>query len=213
MENENKFGKIYPAFIKAQSEFGNAKKDAINPHLKNKYATLSAIIDAVRDILAKYDLAFSQNPKNSGNMDYITIETIIMHSSGETIKSEFSLPVLKKDAQGVGSAITYARRYALTSILGLGTEDDDAELATKAAPKIQQKIEKPSDEQVKEAMESRKKWIVKKVENGADAQDILESINLMMKKASEEGRVISNEDIEDLKNFAGNMLKERGFNV
>lgn len=118
---------IATALVAFQSEVKNVKKDATNPYFKSKYATLDSIWDEVRPLLAKHGLAVVQLPTEGG------LETMIMHKSGEFVSSVMSLSPAKNDPQGQGSAITYARRYALGAALGVVTETDDD--ANSAMPK------------------------------------------------------------------------------
>jgi len=114
---------LYTQLLAAQLEFPAIKKSATNPFFKNKYANLDAILEVVLPILHKNALFLVQNPINDG--DRIGVETTIFHSSGSFIGSKFTMTLAKNDPQGAGSAITYARRYALVAMLGLNVEDDD----------------------------------------------------------------------------------------
>jgi hypothetical protein len=120
------------ALAAAQGQMEAAKKDSANPFFKSKYADLSAVMDAIREPFAKNGLAYSQITASDG--DNVSVETLLLHSSGEWISGILVLPVSKHDAQGIGSAITYARRYALSAIAGVSAEDDDGNAATVAAP-------------------------------------------------------------------------------
>jgi ERF superfamily len=118
------------ALAKANNELSNPVFDSKNPHFKNNYASLACVRNTIIPILAKYGLSILQLPKNE--KDGLVLETMLIHESGEYISSEFFLPVVKKDAQGYGSALTYARRYALQAIVCVvGDEDDDAEVSVK----------------------------------------------------------------------------------
>lgn len=120
-ENVSELAKSLIAF---QQEVQDPRKDESNPFFKSKYVTLDNLINSVRPVLSKHNLAFLQIPSNNG--DFITIKTILMHSSGEYIEAdELRLHPVKNDPQGMGSAITYGRRYALQSILGIAWEEDD----------------------------------------------------------------------------------------
>jgi len=111
------------ALVAAIGELSNVPKTANNPYFKSKYAPLDAIVDATRPVLAKHGLAIQQNPVfRDGCAGVITT---ITHKSGHSTLSELVLPLKDQSPQGVGSAITYARRYALAAVLGLATEDDD----------------------------------------------------------------------------------------
>ena len=124
---------LMTALVAAQAEMGNAMKDSANPFFKSKYADLTAVMEVVKPAFAKHELGFIQICHDA--TDSAKIETIIIHSSGETYSCGcVSVPVSKSDAQGYGSALTYARRYSLSSAVGVGAEDDDGNAATKAAP-------------------------------------------------------------------------------
>jgi hypothetical protein len=126
--------KIHAAFVKAQSQFGAALKTSTNPHFRSRYADLYACIEAVIDALNANGIALMQQTFEceSGVM----VETIFIHESGETLSSgKFHVPATKHDAQGYGSALTYARRYSLMCATGLAPTDDDGNAAAKTAPK------------------------------------------------------------------------------
>jgi hypothetical protein len=112
----------------AQGEMEHAKKEQNNPFFKSKYADLSAIVEQLKKVFPKNGLSYSQLAESdNGN---VNLTTILMHKSGQWIKSTLTLKPVKADPQGYGSAITYARRYSLQSIAGLSAEaDDDAEAA------------------------------------------------------------------------------------
>jgi hypothetical protein len=105
------------------------KKDANNPFFKSKYADLAALIEAVQDPLSKNGLAILQLLSTDLEGKFIHVETVLTHKSGQWISDKFSLPVLDWKPQGLGSATTYARRYALQAFLNLGAADDDGEAA------------------------------------------------------------------------------------
>lgn len=114
------------------------RKDANNPFFKSQYASLSNIIESTRDALSECGLSVSQFPIGEHSLI-----TILMHESGEWIQSEYTMRPTKNDPQGIGSVITYMRRYALASILNLSImEDDDANEASKPAQKVDKKEEK-----------------------------------------------------------------------
>jgi len=99
-----------------------------NPFFKSKYADLSSVWDAIRAPLTSNGLAITQTME-SNNMDGVTIETTLMHASGEYISGSLYIKPEKNTPQGLGSAITYGRRYALMAIIGVSPEDDDGEHA------------------------------------------------------------------------------------
>jgi len=130
--------KLMTALSAFQANCPNVPKTKTNPHLKNKYAGLEDIMGTIRNPLREAGLVVSQLPGDG------TLTTLLAHfESGEFVKSTISLaPVKDNNPQAVGSALTYARRYALSAVLGLaiGEDDDDGHRATqpKAAPKKQE---------------------------------------------------------------------------
>ena len=121
------------AYCKAQPEIEGASKDKTNPAFRSKYADLGNVVDAIKPALGKHGLSFLQVPHEAENA--VRIETILMHSSGQSLSlGTVTVPVTKADAQGFGSALTYARRYGLLTAFGVAPEDDDGNAAAKAAP-------------------------------------------------------------------------------
>jgi hypothetical protein len=121
---------IASAFVKAKREFGPALKQSLNPHLKNKYANLGACLEAVEDALLNNGIALIQ--ETFDDSAGVTIETVFLHESGEAIRcGKLHVPASKQDAQGYGSALTYARRYSLITACGIAPEDDDGNAAAK----------------------------------------------------------------------------------
>jgi len=111
------------ALVAALGELRNVGKNATNPHFKNRYASLDAILDAARPVLAAHGLALSQEPIYKDGCAGVV--TRILHTSGDSRESTLLLPLKDQTAQGVGSALTYARRYAISSILCIAADDDD----------------------------------------------------------------------------------------
>jgi phage tail protein X len=127
---------ITPAFIKAKKEFSPALKARENSHFKNKYADLGACIDAVNEALLNNGIAMYQETFEDSTG--VTVETVFLHESTETIRSgKLHVPASKQDAQGYGSALTYARRYSLMAACGIAPEDDDGNAASKAPVRSQ----------------------------------------------------------------------------
>lgn len=121
--------KISAALVKAQLEMGNAKKDATNPFFKKAYADLNSVREAILPPLNANGISVIQPTCIIENIDFV--ETILLHESGEFISSLTRIVVDKaNDAQRHGSGLSYARRYALQSIVNIGAEDDDANAAT-----------------------------------------------------------------------------------
>lgn len=119
------------ALAAAFGEIESATKSANNPHFKSKYADLTTVIEAIKPALIKHNLFFTQRPEPSDKG--VTIETVIGHASGEEMSlGKLFVPANKNDAQGFGSALTYARRYALVTAFGVPVEDDDGNAAAKS---------------------------------------------------------------------------------
>ena len=126
-ENTNELAK---ALAIAQGQMKAASFNRINPHFKNKYADLAAIIEAIRDPLSKSGLGRTQIIESDGNGG-LHLKTTLWHQSGQWVSSLYPLPVGAKP-QEMGSALTYARRYSLSAIVGIASdEDDDANEAQK----------------------------------------------------------------------------------
>ena len=123
---------ICTAFVQAQKEFNPALKSATNPHFKSKYADLAACVEAVIDALNNHGIALMQlNHESQGG---VTVETMFIHESGETLSSgKLFVPASKQDPQGFGSALTYARRYSLMAACGIAPEDDDGNAGSRKA--------------------------------------------------------------------------------
>lgn len=113
------------ALSKAQGSMESAKKDTANPYFKSAYADLASVWTACREALTANGLAVAQTTKPS--QDGVTVVTTLIHSSGEWMRGELFIKPVKNDPQGIGSAITYARRYALAAMVGVAPEDDDGE--------------------------------------------------------------------------------------
>jgi len=129
MNQSEQLNELAAALSKAQGQIEGAKKDSANPFFKSKYADLASVWEACRKPLADNGLSIIQCPEESENG--IAIETMLLHSSGQWKSSRYSMPVSKVDAQAVGSAITYGRRYALAAMVGVAPEDDDGNAAAK----------------------------------------------------------------------------------
>lgn len=125
MIKSEQINELAAALAKAQAMIKGAVKDANNPFFKTQYADLTSVWDACRDALTKNGLSVIQCPEQS-DIGGIAIETTLLHSSGQFITSRYVMPVKNSsDAQAVGSAITYARRYALSAMVGVAPTDDD----------------------------------------------------------------------------------------
>lgn len=125
----NSIAALAAALAKAQRQIQSAKKDSVNPHFRSRYADLASCWDACREQLTSNGIAVVQPIHNEG--PYAFLKTILVHESGEWIASgSYPLKPIKDDPQGLGSAITYARRYSLCAMVGVAPDDDDGEAAT-----------------------------------------------------------------------------------
>jgi hypothetical protein len=123
MQKSETIKELATALSKAQGSFKPAAKTAKNPHFGNMFAPLESIIESVRDPLAKNGLSFMQITEFENGIT--TLRTTVLHSSGEWISSSYEIKPERATPQGMGSAMTYARRYTLSALLGLATEEDD----------------------------------------------------------------------------------------
>ena len=126
MNKSDSITNLSAALAKAQAEMPAAPKDANNPFFKSRYADLGSVIEASRPILAKNGLSVSQFP--TGESGNIGVDTVLMHESGEWLECYMTLPIGGKEvrniAQEAGSIITYLRRYAYASVLGMYADED-----------------------------------------------------------------------------------------
>ena len=127
MDTSDEITELATALAKAQGEMAGAKKDSANPFFKSKYADLASVWDACREALSTHGLAVIQSPSAEGMR--VSVETLLAHSSGQWMRGTVSVTAKEDSPQAIGSAITYLRRYALQSFVGVAPEDDDAEAA------------------------------------------------------------------------------------
>ncbi len=123
------------ALLEAQKEIKNALKDAKNPHFKNDYATLESVIDAVKDTANKFGVLIIQT-NGKDELGHFTCTQLIHSESGELINSKTYLLIDKITMQGLGSAITYARRYDLAAMFCITQSDDDGNEASQSLKTI-----------------------------------------------------------------------------
>lgn len=185
MKMSDTIAEIAAALSKAQGQIEAATKGSTNPAFKSKYADINALRDAIREPLAVNDLSLLQFPRTLEGR--VEVETMILHKSGEYMSETLSMPVGKPDAHGIGSAITYARRYGMSALLNLAADDDDGNAAVEKAPA------KPDPELVK-AIALRAK---KEAEKGMDA------LSVFWKGLNEADRKLLTPDLlKDLKEIA-----------
>jgi len=148
-ERSETIDKIGAALAKAQAGMTVADKDAKNPHFRSDYATLASVMEAVRPALSENGIAIFQDVgTGDGN---VLVTTHLIHSSGQWLASTISAKPQKPDAQGIGSTVTYLRRYGLMAAAGIAPGDDDdgnaasgvgtAKGSAKPRPQQQKKVE------------------------------------------------------------------------
>lgn len=146
MNKSDQINELAAALAKVQAIMSGASKDSENPFFRSKYADLTAVWDAVRAPLSENGLSIAQVSKIAEPLFYqatdknnvettvmqlgVIVETVLMHSSGQWLSGECYFPIVKNDPQGVGSAITYGRRYGMKAMLGVVDEDDDGNAAS-----------------------------------------------------------------------------------
>jgi len=128
-------GKLAGALAKAQSQMTMVEGKSTNPFFNSKYASLAAVLEVAMPALNANEIALVQGNRWDTNNNGFYITSMLMHSSGEWIKSEIRMPIAKKDAHGIGAATTYGRRYLLSSMVGVAQADDDGNGAIHKAPR------------------------------------------------------------------------------
>lgn len=187
--------------VKAQKEFGPALKTHTNPAFRSKYANLSACVEAVVDALNNNNIFLMQSTHPCD--DGVIVETVFIHSSGEQISSgKLHVPATKHDAQGYGSALTYARRYSLMSACGIAPEDDDGNAAARFKVVVKPEVKpepKPESKPkpIPEVMEGKEgDWqlkVTRKPEGDPNdwVEIVLEAVDMQLGQAGSEGDVMS----------------------
>ena len=123
---------LFAALALAQGEIENASKNSANPHFRSKYADLAEVLNTIRPVFAKHGLSLIQSPGFDGSM--VSVTTVLAHQSGGYMTSTASCVPAKADAQGIGSATTYLRRYGAAAVAGIAQEDDDGNAAAHNKP-------------------------------------------------------------------------------
>jgi hypothetical protein len=156
MNTSESIKQVAAAFLAAQKEMGNAIKGSVNPFLKNKYADLNSVREAVIPALNHHGISVIQPHVIMDGRNYV--ETILLHESGEFISGLTEIVFAdKNNAQAQGSGITYARRYGLQSICNIGADDDDGNTATAPAKAPDSELPWLTDAQFAKALERIKK--------------------------------------------------------
>lgn len=165
MKKSESIGELAKSLAKFQGEVKQPLKDKNNPFFKSKYVPLENVVDAINSVAPKHGLSYIQYPLNQDNK--VGVITILMHESGEWIETEpiFTTPA-KQDAQSTGSVITYLKRYSLSAVFGITSdEDDDGNAGT--GPKANNNNENPQPQQPRQqnnlASDKQHKLIAEKI--------------------------------------------------
>ena len=164
--------KLLEALAKMQGALDNAPKTSKNPYFNSRYADLATCLSALKKPMSDNGLSISQHCTFDGAI--LRCVSILGHSSGQMMISVLNVPVTKKDPQGIGMAMTYARRYAMSSIVGLAQADDDAESSVEHNGE-----EKENKENSVSAAENQ----VEKESNGYATEKQVSLIKSMIEKA------------------------------
>ena len=182
IEQSESIVKLAAAMVAASGELKNPPKDSVNPHFKSRFADLATVIDTVKPTLTRHKLAVIQLPTESNGLP--ALATMLMHESGEWIRTTVLLCAVKTDPQGIGSAITYARRYGLQAALNITADDDDDghQGSQPAKPQQQKPVQqqptqqpatgyaRPTNEELKQTMQA-KNWTWAAVVTDINAND------------------------------------------
>lgn len=219
MNKSESIKELATALALAQAEVENASKNSSNPHFKSKYADLAEVINTVRPVFSKYGLSVTQWPSFADGV--ASVETVLMHKSGEWMSQTASAPVSKQDAQGVGSAITYLRRYSLAAVAGVAQEDDDGNSAVGPAPKQghgigkldRQNLPPPdADEQIRPDFADKIDAILKGLAAGDDFKvyENATALNNAEKMKAKNDKLLSNKDFEAIITIKNSIKKADG---
>lgn len=177
---------LFAALAKAQGEVENASKNAANPHFKSKYADLAEVLNTVRPVFSENGLSIIQSTEFDGSL--VSVTTTIAHKDGGYVSSKASCVPSKTDAQGVGSATTYLRRYSLASACGVAQEDDDGNSSAhndKPVAKITEKQEVELSDYIEATNTDRAKMLayfkVKSLSELSSAQAV-QAMNMIKSK-------------------------------
>jgi hypothetical protein len=136
MELSNANAPLFAALAAAQLEVENAIKGNVNPHFKSRYADLAEVLNTVRPVFARHGLSILQSTAFDGNN--VSVTTTLAHAEGGWVSSCASCVPARVDAQGIGAATTYLRRYALAAMAGVAQEDDDGNAASHQQRPVQE---------------------------------------------------------------------------
>lgn len=177
---------LFAAISVAQGKIENATKNAQNPHFRSNYADLAEVLNTVRPVFSEEGLSIIQSTEFDGEL--VSVSTVIAHKAGGYITSRASCKPAKTDAQGVGAATTYLRRYSAAAIAGIAQEDDDGQSAahnSKPQPRQATKVTPTSgvwesmSEEAQAFLQDHADHIIDLgVERAADAAKYIKTLNI-----------------------------------
>lgn len=175
---------LYAALAAAQEEIGGAVKGKKNPHFGQKYADLKSVWDAWQEVGPKNGLAVMQLVLEADGKQGIILETVLTHKDGGEIRSRSFWPAVKNDPQAYGSALTYARRYTLSALVGIAPEDDDGNAASRGVKDAQAEEDRARFEAAvaKYANDPAKLTLIRDEARKAGLADIVKKIDTMIKE-------------------------------
>lgn len=209
MNKSETITELSKAFAKTQKEMKQPLKDANNPFFKSKYVPLENVVEAITESASKNGLSFTQFP-SSDEAGNVTVGTLVMHESGEWIEYDpIKMKPVKNDPQSIGSAITYAKRYALSAIFGITSDqDDDGNEATQAKKQPAKQQAQASDPRIdKKLAQGYQQEIiaigeVKGKQDGSIARWFLQHLNVAEFSQIKQSQVAQAEEL--LKKLKGN---------
>lgn len=209
MKKSETITELSKAFAKTQKEMKQPLKDANNPFFKSKYVPLENVVEAITESASKNGLSFTQYP-SSDEMGNVTVGTLVMHESGEWIEYDpIKMKPVKNDPQSIGSAITYAKRYALSAIFGITSDqDDDGNEATQAKKQPAKQQAQASDPRIdKKLAQGYQQEIIaigeaKGKQDGSIARWFLQHLNVAEFSQIKQSQVAQAEEL--LKKLKGN---------
>ena len=155
MRRSDELGELFAALSKAQGEMPAVPKTAANPFFNSMYADLGTVVEHTKTVIAKHGLSVTQHIEDQGDVQVLT--TVLGHSSGQFLMSTSRLLMSKHDMQGVGSAVTYLRRYAYCAVLGIVADrDDDGNAAAESMPVKRSTGTQPGSRKAKDEAWARK---------------------------------------------------------
>lgn len=179
MRQSEQLNELFSALCAVQGELRTVAMDSTNPHYRSSYASLESVVQTVNPVLSRHGLCLSQW------VDGEALVSILGHKGGQWIASDYPIRPVKQDPQGVGSAITYARRYSAMSILGLAPEDDDgtaASTASKGKLRTEDKApEQPKADTPAETSGNRRARMLAKVRDLANELDSIAEVGAARK--------------------------------